>query len=96
MATNELLCPKCNSEKVIFAGYNYCKSGKKQRLKCQACGNYFQHHYSLASCKPGVKAQIMEMLHNGSGIRDISRVLKVGKETISKEVKKNVFSEVYK
>ena len=37
----------------------------------------------------------MEMLQNGSGIRDISRVLKVGKETISKEVKKKMFLVKY-
>ncbi len=49
MATIERLCPKCNSEKVIFAGYNNCKSGKKQRLKCQSCGSKFQQNYSLAS-----------------------------------------------
>ena len=96
MAIIEILCPKCNSEKVIFAGYNNCKSGKKQRLKCQCCGKNFQQNYSLASYNPGVKEQILEMRHNGSGIRDISRVLKVGTETVLKEVKKNVFSEVYK
>ncbi len=90
MATTKILCSKCNSEEVIFAGYNYCKSGKKQRLKCKSCGNSFQAHYSLSSYKPDVKTQIVEMLHNGSGIRNISHVLKVGKETVSKEAKKRI------
>lgn len=88
MATIEILCSRCNSDKVIFAGYNYCKSGKKQRLKCHSCGFKFQQNYSSASYQPGVKEKIIEMLHNGSGIRDISRVLKVGKQTVSNEVKK--------
>lgn len=95
MATIELLCPRCNSEKVIFSGYNYTKTGRTQRLKCQCCGSKFQDSYQLSSYKAGVKEQIIEMLHNGSGVRDISRVLKVGTETVLKEVKKKVFSVKY-
>lgn len=95
MATIELLCPRCNSEKVIFCGYNYTKKGRVQRVQCQCCGSKFQDSYQLSSYKPGVKEQIMEMLHNGSGVRDISRVLKVGTETVLKEVKKKVFSVKY-
>jgi hypothetical protein len=37
---------------------------------------------------PTVKHQIVEMTLNGRGIRDITRVLAVGPNTVSKEVKK--------
>ena len=37
-----------------------------------------------------VKQQIVEMTLNGSGIRDIARVLHVGPNTVMKELKKSV------
>jgi transposase-like protein len=37
---------------------------------------------------PAVKQQIVEMTLNGSGVRDIARVLQVGPTTVLKELKK--------
>jgi transposase-like protein len=37
---------------------------------------------------PEVKEQIIEMSINGSGVRDIARVLKISPTTVIKELKK--------
>jgi len=37
-----------------------------------------------------VKRQIVEMTLNGSGVRDIARVLQVGPNTVIKELKKKL------
>ena len=42
---------------------------------------------------PKVKEQITEMTLNGSGVRDVSRVLKVSPTTVIKELKKKFKAE---
>jgi transposase-like protein len=37
--------------------------------------------------KPGVKEQIVELAHNGAGVRDAARVLKVGINTVIQTLK---------
>jgi transposase-like protein len=34
-------CPECGSDKIIKAGFNVTRQGKKQKLKCQNCGRIF-------------------------------------------------------
>ncbi|ERB89771.1 insA C-terminal domain protein [Escherichia coli B26-2] len=36
----------------------------------------------LRNPKPGIKEQIVEMVHNGAGVRDSSRTLKVDINTV--------------
>ena len=54
------------------------------------CGRTFLRSYAYPGCLPTVKQQIVEMTLNGSGIRDIARVLQVGPNTVLKELKKSV------
>lgn len=68
-------CPHCQSTEVIRHG----KSSKgKQRFRCLNCECPYQT-FSLDCAYPGrkreVKQQIVEMTLNGSGVRDIARVL---------------------
>ena len=51
-------------------------------------GGRFLRTYAYPGCLPEVKQQIVEMTLNGSGIRDIARVLQVGPNTVIKELKK--------
>ena len=51
--------------------------------------------YSYQGSLPEVKAKIIEMSMNGSGIRDIGRVLKISPTTVIEELKKKA-SEVEK
>lgn len=81
-------CPACHST-------NVSKNGKsaqgKQRYLCKnsECPHRtFILDHSYPGRKRQVKQQILEMSLNGSGVRDISRVLQVGAPTVIRELKK--------
>jgi len=81
-------CPHCDSDQVIKGGKT--KTGQ-QRYKCQNadCSHYsFQLNLIYQGRLPAVKAQIVEMSLNGSGIRDTARVLKISPTTVIEELKK--------
>ena len=82
-------CPHCQSEAVMKYGK---ASNGKERFRCQQsarCGRTFLQSYAYPGCLPTVKQQIVEMTLNGSGVRDITRVLHVGPNTVLKELKKS-------
>jgi transposase-like protein len=87
-----VLCPHCHSSEVVKCG----KSAEgKQRYRCQ--NDECPHRtFTLNSAYPGrtrqVKQQIVEMTLNGSGVRDIARVLRVSPSTVIQELKKNRLS----
>ena len=81
-------CPVCSGTNVIKHGKS--EEGK-QRYLCQdqAChGKTFIRDYSDLGRLPQIKEHIIEMSLNGSGIRDIARVLKISSATVIKEIKK--------
>ena len=70
-------CPNCDSEDVVK--YGETPDGK-QRFLCKNsnCSRQtFILDYSYKGHLPEVKEQIIEMTLNGSGIRDIARVLQI-------------------
>ena len=89
MAVEVVQCPHCQSRPVVKYG---TASNGKVRYRCQqdeTCGRTFLRTYAYPGCLPEVKRQIVEMTLNGSGIRDIARVLQVGPTTVIKELKKS-------
>ena len=89
MAEATMRCPHCHSEAVVKYGKT---STGKERFRCQQtpqCGRTFLRSYAYPGCLPTVKQQIVDMTLNGSGIRDIARVLHVGSNTVLREVKKS-------
>ena len=68
----QVTCPHCESSKVK-------KNGKKkngnQNFYCHACQKQFQLHYQYKGADPRTKRLVRSMSFNGSGIRDIQRVL---------------------
>ena len=88
MVLEPVECPVCGGTDVIKHG----KSGEgKQRYLCQdqACyGKTFIRDYSDLGRLPQIKEQIIEMSLNGSGIRDIARVLKISPTPVIEEIKK--------
>jgi transposase-like protein len=83
-----------NQVKCIYcSGFNLVKNGHSengtQRWFCNECGKSFQLDYSYNARKPGVKEQISELTLNSSGVRDIGRILKISKNTVVTELKKN-------
>jgi transposase-like protein len=89
MAEAAVKCPHCQSEAVVKYGKT---SNGKERFRCQQsaeCGRTFVRSYAYPGCLPTVKQQILDMTLNGSGIRDIARVLHVGSNTVMRELKKS-------
>ena len=88
--TEAILCPYCASD-------NLQKNGKSitgfQRWYCKLCKKYFQREYRYNARKQGVKDQIIELTLNGSGVRDIGRVLQINKNTVVSVLKKNSKNE---
>jgi len=81
-------CPVCGGEDVS-------KNGKSrndvQRYVCNAkecSGKSFMLEYRNNGCKPGIEKQIIEMTSNASGIRDISRNLKISTDKVMSTLKK--------
>ena len=88
MAVEAIRCPHCQSEVVVKYG---TASNGKERFRCQQveqCGRTFIRAYAYPGRTPEVKRQIIEMTLNGSGVRDIARVLQVSPSTVIGEVKK--------
>ena len=88
--TKELCCIHCPSNDLV-------KNGKSlngtQRWRCNQCKKSFRFDYCYNACKPEVKAMIIEMTLNGSGVRDIGRVLGISKDTVCSDLKKNAANE---
>ncbi|WP_033923802.1 IS1-like element transposase, partial [Piscirickettsia salmonis] len=66
-----------------------------QRYKCKNTGcdkDTFLLNYKRPGDLPETKEKIIDMSMNGSGIRDIARVLKVSTNTVMKELKKSQVS----
>ena len=88
MAVEAMRCPHCRSEAVVKYG---TASNGKERFRCQQaeqCGRTFIRTYAYPGRTPEVKRQIVEMTLNGSGVRDIARVLQVSPTTVIGELKK--------
>ena len=85
MTQKAIKCIHCESEKIVKFGKN---PKGKQRLRCNDCNRTFQEEYSNNAAKPEVKMMIVKMSMNGSGIRDISRVLEISTNTVLLVLKK--------
>lgn len=84
MATVTIHCPRCDSDEVYRRGLS---PTQRERFRCQSCRRVFQLSYRYEARKPGVKEQIIDMAHNGSGVRDTARTLKIGINTVIRTLK---------
>jgi transposase-like protein len=90
MALISVVCPHCQSDECVV------KNGKsaegKQRFLCRS-PSCQERTFVLNPSYPGrqlaVKQQIVDMTLNGSGVRDIARVLPVSTRTVVAELKKS-------
>ena len=85
MVNQTIKCIHCNSENIVKNGKR--KNGT-QCLLCRRCNRAFQQEYTSNGSKPETKMLIIKMSLNGSGIRDISRVLGVSQGTVIAVLKK--------
>ncbi len=81
-------CPHCHRDQVVKRG----KTARgTQRYLCQnlACGTgSFLLDYRNRGCVPEVKALIIDMSLNASGVRDTARSLHISTNTVLSELKK--------
>ena len=83
----EVKCPYCGSNEIVNHGKN---EQNKQRYLCKnkICKHQtFLLDYSDKGRKPEIKNLILKMSINGSGIRDISRVLEISPTTVIETIK---------
>ena len=60
---------------------------RKQKYLCRACHRQFIRDYSYQGCRSEVRRLIVPLTLNGSGIRDITRVLHVSINTVLKVIR---------
>ncbi len=92
MAQVLVYCPTCGGSNVVKNGRT---AQGKQRFRCRDVHCWqqtFLLNYTYQGHRPEVRAQIVEMTLNGSGIRDIARVLGVSTNTVLAELKKKARS----
>jgi IS1 family transposase/transposase-like protein len=88
MAVVQVQCPDCHSTDVVQYGK---QANGTQRYRCdnRACPRtIFLLQYRDKGRLPAVKQQIIDMTLNGSGVRDIVRVLGVSSATVINVLKK--------
>ena len=74
--TEEKVCPKCKTDKILKDGERKNKSGTKQRYECSVCG----YHFVIDPAK-GIKGNArvlclaMDMYYKGNSLRDIQDTL---------------------
>lgn len=86
----EVTCPNCGGIHITKSGLN---AHGTQRYRCQdpCCPTKtFMTDYRYRAYGPGIKAQVVEMAINSSGIRDTARVLKINKNTVVSTLKKSL------
>ena len=88
MVNVPLECPYCHSTEVIKAGK---QANGTQRYQCQN-GQYtrriFLLQYQDRGRIPEIRRQVVNMAINGSGIRDMARVLRISPTTVIAVLKK--------
>ena len=72
--TVKVSCHHCKGVKVNKNGK---KSTGKQKIFCHSCKKQFQYEYFYKGADSACKELVKSMTLNGSGIRDIQRVLQM-------------------
>ena len=85
MVVIEVPCRYC-SQTHFVQKHGKVRSGL-QRYLCTDCNRSFQLDYLNNANKTGTRERINEMTMNGSGVRDISRVLKISVNTVISHLK---------
>ena len=89
MVSVPVQCPHCQSTEVIKAGK---QANGAQRYQCQneqCVRRIFLLQYQDRGRVPEVRRQVVDMVINGSGIRDTARVLRISLTTVIAVVKKS-------
>ena len=88
MVTIPVQCPYCHSTEVIKAGKQATGAQRYQCQNRQCARQIFLLQYQDRGRVPEVRRQVVDMVLNGSGIRDTARVLGVSSMTVMSTLKK--------
>lgn len=84
MCYEKITCPHCSS-------FNLKKNGKtknkKQKYWCKNCRKQFITDYTYQGCRSLIRSLIVPMTLNNSGIRDISRVLRISVNMVLRQIR---------
>lgn len=83
--TVAITCPHCQSNDLMKQGKT---SNGTQKWQCKGCKKHFRLNYRYKAWESGTKEKIIELTLNSSGVRDISRVLHINKNTVCSVLKK--------
>jgi insertion element IS1 protein InsB len=78
--SQEISCPHCSGVKIVKNGINPQDSVRKtgkQNLLCRDCSLQFQLKYTYKGADRSVKALLVRMLLQGSGVRDYAAELNI-------------------
>ena len=81
-----MICPKCNSEKVIKNGSIH---NGKQKFKCKDCGRQFVENPKNKQIPPHIKAIIDKLLLERISLAGICRATGVSPDWLYLYIKKN-------
>jgi transposase-like protein len=84
MASIEIKCPHCNSNKIRKRG----KSNGKLRYSCTNCQKTFYTQYAYNAWKPEVRKKVLAWTADGAGTRAIARQEKIHRDTVTSILKK--------
>jgi transposase-like protein len=62
------VCRKCQSQRIVKAGFKKVSDGKIQRYKCQSCGYYFTGRERYHRLPPEKVALIHKMYEEKGGV----------------------------
>lgn len=86
----EISCPRCGGNHITKSGMSTLGD---QRYRCrnpECPTKTFMLKYRYAAYRPGIKARVVEMAINSSGVRDTARVLGISKGTVISTLKKSL------
>jgi insertion element IS1 protein InsB len=84
MCYEAITCPDCSSLNIVKNGKT---KQRKQRYLCRDCPRQFIRNYTYLGGDPAVRALIVPLTMNGSGVRDIAHVLLVSLNTVLKTLR---------
>ena len=91
MVTLVVSCRYCSNQDAVRRkgiSTNGNQPHRRTGYKCEACQRSFQLLYTHKAHEPGIKEKVIDMALNGSGIRDMTRVLKINMNTVMSTLKK--------
>jgi len=78
------ICPKCNGEDIVKNGFQ----NHLQRYQCKTCNKNFQKDYNYKAYKKNTNRMVIILLKEGCGVRSISRILQISKNTVLSRILK--------